>query len=48
MTGQPYSGWEGGGQKGLFPISFFPVTKNVGISPQNFLAFSFNPFATLV
>ena len=31
------------------PTSFFPVTStNVGISPQNFLTFSFNPFATLV
>ena len=28
---------------------FFPVTStNVGISPQNFVTFSFNPFATLV
>ena len=31
------------------PTSFSPVTStNVGISPQNFLTFSFNPFATLV
>ena len=29
--------------------SFSPVTStNVGISPLNFLNFSFNPFATLV
>ena len=29
--------------------SFSPVTfTNVGFGPQNFLAFSFNPFATLV
>ena len=36
------------GKKGP-PTSFFPVTStNVGISPQNFLTFSFNPFATLV
>ena len=29
--------------------SFSPVTtKNVGLSPQNFLTFSFNPFATLL
>ena len=29
--------------------SFFPVpSTNVGISPQNFLTFSFNPFGTLV
>ena len=35
------------GQKGP-PTSFSPVTStNVGISPQNFLTFSFNPFATL-
>ena len=33
----------GGGQKGS-PTSFSPVTStNVGISPQNFLTFSFNP-----
>ena len=31
------------------PSSFSPVTStNVGLSPQNFLTFSFNPFATLV
>ena len=31
------------------PTSFSPVTStNVGISLQNFLTFSFNPFATLV
>ena len=30
------------------PTSFSPVTStNVGISPQNFHAFNFNPFATL-
>ena len=38
----------GGGQKGL-PTSLSPVNStNVGSSPQNFLTFSFNPFATLV
>ena len=38
-------GW---GQKGL-PTSFSPVTStNVRFGPQNFLTFSFNPFATLV
>ena len=38
----------GGGQKGL-PYQFSRVTStNEGISPQNFLTFSFNPFATLV
>ena len=37
-----------GGQKGP-PTSFSTVTStNVGISPQNFLTFSFNSFATLV
>ena len=37
-----------GGQKGP-RTSFSPVTStNVGISAQNFLTFSFNPFATLV
>ena len=37
-----------GGQKGP-PTSFSPVTStNVGFGPQNFLTFSFNPFATLV
>ena len=39
---------DGGGQRSP-PTSFSPVTStNVGISPQNFLTFSFNPFATLV
>ena len=36
------------GQKGP-SASFFPVTStNVGVSHQNFLTFSFNPFATVV
>ena len=36
-----------GGQKDP-PTSFSPVTStNVGFGPQNFLTFSFNPFATL-
>ena len=31
------------------PPSFSPVTStNIGISPQNFQTFSFNPFPTLV
>ena len=31
------------------PTSFSPVTStNVGLSSQNFLTFSFNPFVTLV
>ena len=39
---------EGEGAK-LPPTSFSPVTStNVKISPQNFLTFSFNPFATLM
>ena len=38
----------GGGQKGP-PTSLFPITsRNVGISPQDFLTLSFNPFVTLV
>ena len=37
-----------GAQKGP-PTSFSPVTStNVGFGPQNFLTFSFKPFATLV
>ena len=39
----------GGGGKKALPTSFSSVTsRNVGISPQNFRIFSFNPFATLV
>ena len=38
----------GGGQKGP-PTSLSLVTStNIGISPKNFLIFSFNPFATLM
>ena len=41
-------GQERGGQKGP-STSFSPVTStNVGISPKNFLIFSFYPFAALV
>ena len=37
-----------GAKKPSLPV-FFPVTStNVGISPKNFLTFSFNPFARLV
>ena len=37
-----------GGQKSPL-TSFSPVTsRKVGFGPQNFLAFSFNPFTTLV
>ena len=36
-------------QKDSPPTSFSPVTStNVEIRPQNFLTFSFNPFARLV
>ena len=39
----------GGGKKDLPPTGFSSVTSaNVGISPQNFLTFNFNHFATLV
>ena len=38
-----------GGDKRASPTSAFPVTStNIGIRPQNFLTFSFNPFSTLV
>ena len=38
-----------GGAKKAPRTSFSPVTStNVGFGPQNFLTFSFNPFATLV
>ena len=41
--------WRGGGTKSPPPTSFSPVTfTNVGLSTQNFLTFSFNPFETLV
>ena len=37
-----------GGRKAP-PTSFSPVTStNLGFGPQNFLTFSFDPFATLV
>ena len=39
----------GGRQKAPPPTSFSSVTSTkVGVSPQNFLTFSFNPFATVV
>ena len=39
----------GGGQKGPLATSFSSVTyTNVGISPKNFLTFSFKPFPRLV
>ena len=38
-----------GGKKAPPPTSFSPATStNVGISPQNFLTFSFNPSPTLL
>ena len=40
---------EGRVAKKTFPQRFSPVTStNVGISPKNFLTFSFNPFDRLV
>ena len=41
---------DGGGKKSSPPpTSLSPVTSiNVGLTPKNFLTFSFNPFATLV
>ena len=37
------------GDKKAPPTSFPPVTStNVGISPKNFLTFTYNPFTTLV
>ena len=46
-TPQPYLGWVR--QKATLPTNFALVASiNVGISPQNFLTYSFNPFATLV
>ena len=39
----------GGGLFAVLPTMFSPVTStNVGISPQNFLTFSFLPFDTMV
>ena len=41
-------GRRGGGKKAP-PTSFSPIiSTNLGINPQNFLTFSFNPFATVV
>ena len=39
-----FSRWGGANRTIFFPVTF----ANVGISPLNFLTFSFNPFATLV
>ena len=42
LENQPYSGWGRGKNAPL--TSFFPVTStNLGLSPPNFLTFSFNP-----
>ena len=49
MESQHVNPIEDGGEKRLPPTSFSPVTStNVGFGPQNFLTFSFNPFATLL
>ena len=42
-------GGGGGGGKKAPPNSFYPLTStDVGISPQNFLTFIFDPFPALV
>ena len=41
-------GWGGRGQKDPSASLSHVTSPNVGISLENFLAFSFNPFATLV
>ena len=49
MLLNPIQDGRGTVQKGPPPTCFFPATcTNVGISPQNFLTFSFNPFDRLV
>ena len=46
---KPINPIQDGGGKKMLPTSFPPVTStSVGISPKNFLTFSFNIFATLV
>ena len=55
-TFNPIQDWRGEGGGGgvgvgekVLPTSFSPVTStNVGVRPQNFMTFSFNPFATLL
>ena len=48
-TVNPIQDGGGGGGAKSSPYQFFPYNfYKVGISPQNFLTFSFNPFATLV
>ena len=43
------NGGGGGGVHKCPAIGFSPVNyTNVGIKPQNFLTFSFNPYVTLV
>ena len=45
----PIQDGRGGGGAKRPPTSFSPVTStNIGISPQNILSFSFDPFDTLV
>ena len=41
-------GGRGGGKKDPLTSFSFVTSTNVGFSPKNILAFSFNPFATLV
>ena len=49
MLLNPIQDGRGRVQKGPPQTCFFPTTcTNVGISPQNFLTFSFNPFDRLV
>ena len=46
---KPFRIWGTGRGAKRPPVSFSSVTSaNVGISPQKFLTFSFNPFATLM
>ena len=49
MSMLTYSGWGGVRAAKSPPTSFAPITStNVGISPQNFLTFSFHPFDRLL
>ena len=45
----PIQDGNGGAKRPHPPTSFSPVTStNVGVSPENFLTFGFNPFAAMV
>ena len=49
LSVNPIQNGRGGAKKPPPPTSFSPVTStNVGVRPQNFLIFSFKPFATLL